>query len=445
MNEVVSFIKKLKIPKDEKVIVACSGGPDSMFLLNLLYNMGLSCVVAHINHKVRQESDEEYSFLKDYCENKKIIFEGKNLDGYVGGNFENYARNFRYSFFKEIVKKYDAKYLFTAHHGDDLVETILMRLTRGSSLKGYAGFSSLSNRDGYTIVRPLIYLDKTTIENYNKDNDIPYRLDYTNDLDDYTRNRFRHNILPFLKDEDNLVHLRFLKFSQELKMNVDYIDTLVSKKIEEMYIDNILNLGAFLKEDEYIKRKIINKILEMLYPDNLYLVNSNHIDEILKIINSKQPNIAINLPNNMHVVKEYLKLYFDVEKVDVAPYKYELEDEVKVPNGIIKRVLNTEDKSNFTLRLNSKDIDLPIIVRNRRDGDKMQVKNMKGHKKVNDIFIDLKIEQRIRDEFPIVTDVNDKILWLPGLKKSNFDIPIDAEYDIILRYEKGEELNEQKN
>ncbi len=445
MNEVVSFIKKLKIPKDEKVIVACSGGPDSMFLLNLLYNMGLFCVVAHINHKVRQESDEEYIFLKDYCENKKIIFEGINLDGYVGGNFENYARNFRYSFFKEIVKKYDAKYLFTAHHGDDLVETILMRLTRGSSLKGYAGFSRMSKRDGYMVVRPLIYLDKTTIENYNKNNDIPYRLDCTNDLDDYTRNRFRHNVLPFLKEEDNLVHLRFLKFSQELKMNVDYIDTLVSKKIEEMYIDNILNLETFLKEDEYIKRKIINKILEMLYPDNLYLVNSNHIEEILKIINSKQPNIAINLPNNMQVVKEYLQLYFDVEKVDVAPYKYELKDEVKVPNGIIKRVLNTEDKSNFTLRLNSKAIDLPIIVRNRRDGDKIQVKNMKGHKKVNDIFIDSKVEKRLRGSFPIVTDVNDKILWLPGLKKSNFDIPIDAEYDIILRYEKGEELNEQKN
>ena len=129
----------------------------------------------------------------------------------------------------------------------------------------------------------------------------------------------------------------------------------------------------------------------MLYPDNLYLVNSNHIEEILKIINSKQPNIAINLPNNMQVVKEYLQLYFDVEKVDVAPYKYELKDEVKVPNGIIKRVLNTEDKSNFTLRLNSKDIDLPIIVRNRRDGDKIQVKNMKGHKKVNDIFLYINI------------------------------------------------------
>lgn len=205
MNDVVSFIKNLKIPKDESVVLACSGGPDSMFLLNLLYNMGISCVVAHVNHKVRKESDEEYLFLKSYCSERDIIFEGREITDFVTGNFENYARNFRYSFFKEIVDKYSAKYLFTAHHGDDLMETILMRLTRGSSLKGYAGFSSISERDGYKIIRPLIYLDKDFIENYNKDNDIPYSIDYTNDLDDYTRNRYRHNVLPFLKEEDNLV------------------------------------------------------------------------------------------------------------------------------------------------------------------------------------------------------------------------------------------------
>lgn len=445
MNDVVSFIKNLKIPKDESVVLACSGGPDSMFLLNLLYNMGISCVVAHVNHKVRKESDDEYLFLKSYCSERDIIFEGREITDFVTGNFENYARNFRYSFFKEIVNKYSAKYLFTAHHGDDLMETILMRLTRGSSLKGYAGFSSISERDGYKIIRPLIYLDKELIENYNKDNAIPYCIDYTNDLDDYTRNRYRHNVLPFLKEEDNLVHLRFLKFSQELKMSLDYIDSIVSKEMNKNFVDNTLDLKEFIKVDDYIQRKIINKILEGLYPDNLYLVNGNHIDEILKIINSKQPNIAFNLPNNISVVKEYDRLHFDTEETNVDNYEYALDEEIKLPIGSIKKVKDTMDKSNYTIRLNSKDINLPIIVRNRRDGDKMQIKNMKGHKKINDIFIDSKINSRLRMSWPVVTDVKGVILWLPGLKKSNFDIPIDAEYDIILRYEKGEELNEQKN
>ncbi|MDE6142148.1 MAG: tRNA lysidine(34) synthetase TilS, partial [Bacilli bacterium] len=194
MVDVVSFIKNLKIPNNELVVVACSGGPDSMFLLNILHELGMSCVVAHVNHKVRKESDEEFDFLKNYCEDLDIIFVGIELTDFSVGNFENYARNFRYDFFKKIVDKYESKYLFTAHHGDDLVETILMRLTRGSSLKGYAGFSSISQRDGYKLIRPLVYLDKETIENYNKENNIPYRIDYTNDSNDYTRNRYRHNV-----------------------------------------------------------------------------------------------------------------------------------------------------------------------------------------------------------------------------------------------------------
>ena len=442
MNEVVSFIKNLKIPKDMSVVVACSGGPDSMFLLNLLHELGISCIVAHVNHKVREESDEEYTFLKNYCDDLGIVFEGVELTGFVTGNFEHYARNFRYDFFKKIVDKYQAKYLFTAHHGDDLMETILMRLTRGSSLKGYAGFSTISKRDGYTIVRPLVYLDKETIENYNENNNIPYRVDYTNELDDYTRNRFRHNVLPFLKEEDTQVHLRFLKFSQELKMGLDYIDSKVVQQMEEMFVDNSLDLNNFLNIDEYIQRRIINNILEIIYPDNLYLVNGNHIDEILKIIKSNQPNIRVSLPNNVCVLKEYNKLCFGSKEENQEDYEVKLDKEVKVPNGVIKKVDSAIDNSNYTIRLNSKDINLPIIVRNRRDGDKMQIKNMKGHKKINDIFIDSKINSSLRASWPVVMDVKGVILWLPGLKKSNFDIPIDEEYDIILRYEKGEKLDE---
>lgn len=445
MNEVVSFIKNLKISKNEAIVVACSGGPDSMFLLNLLHEMGISCVVAHVNHKVREESEEEYIFLKNYCENLGIIFEGIELTGFVAGNFENYARNFRYSFFKSVVDKYKAKYLFTAHHGDDLMETILMRLTRGSSLKGYAGFSNVSKRDGYTIIRPLIYLDKEQIENYNKDNNVPYRVDYTNELDDYTRNRYRHNVLPFLKEEDMQVHLRFLKFSQELKMALDYIDSEVFKEMKEIFVDNCLDLNKFSGVNEYIQRRIINNILEGIYPDNLYLVNGNHIDEVLKIIKSSQPNIKVSLPNNVCVTKEYDKLYFGSKEEILNDYEVKLDKEVKVPNGIIKIVDSTSDTSNYTMRLNSKDITLPIIIRTRHDGDKMQVKNMKGHKKINDIFIDSKINLASRAAWPVVTDVKGVILWLPGLKKSNFDIPIDEEYDIILRYEKGEKLDEQEN
>lgn len=438
MNEVWEFIDRLKISKDEKIIVACSGGPDSMFLLHLLKEKGYSCVCAHVNHKVRKESDEEYIFLQRYCDDNDIIFEGIELTDYVTGNFEHYARNFRYSFFKSLIDKYKTDYLFTAHHGDDLMETILMRLTRGSSLKGYSGFSKISKRDGYQVIRPLVYLTKDDIIRYNEDNDIPYRLDYTNDLDDYTRNRFRHNILPFLKEEDNLVHLRFLKFSEELKDTVNYIDEMINNKMKNLYVDNSLDLNKFKLEDEYIRRKIIYNILVLLYPDDLYLVNGNHIDEILKIINSQKPNVEMMLPNNIKIIKEYEKMHFNISSDDDEFYEYILDNEVKLKQGTIKTLLEDDSNSNYVIRLNSKNISLPIKVRSPLKGDVMQVKNMKGHKKINDIFIDMKVEKRFRRIWPVVTDVNGVILWLPGLKKSNFDIPIDEEYDIILRYEKGE-------
>ncbi|MDE6292648.1 MAG: tRNA lysidine(34) synthetase TilS, partial [Bacilli bacterium] len=266
--------------------------------------------------------------------------------------------------------------------------------------------------------------------------------DYTNESDDYTRNRYRHNVLPFLKEEENQVHLRFLKFSQELKMGLDYIDSEVFRHMDDMFVDNSLDLNKFLRVDAYIQRRIINNILEGMYPDNLYLVNGNHIDEVLKIINSKKPNIKAFLPNGICIAREYDKLYFDCNEVQSSDYEERLVDELILPTGVIRRINESEEKSNYVIRLNSKDITLPIIVRNRRDGDKMQIKNMSGHKKINDIFIDSKINSASRASWPVVTDVKGVILWLPGLKKSNFDVPNDAEYDIILRYEKGEKINE---
>ena len=121
------------------VVLACSYGPDSMCLLDLLRKCELKVVVAHVNHKVRSESDEEYRLLEEYCKKSNIPFEGMSILEEINSNFESKAREIRYNFFEKILTKYKANYLFTAHHGDDLVETILMRISRGASFGGYAG------------------------------------------------------------------------------------------------------------------------------------------------------------------------------------------------------------------------------------------------------------------------------------------------------------------
>lgn len=443
MGDVLNLLKSLNIQDEEYLVVACSGGPDSMYLLHMLKKMNYNVVCAHVNHKFRKESDDEYEFVKDYCSKMDIIFEGIELDGYVSGNFELYARNFRYSFFAKIIKKYHARYLFTAHHGDDLIETVLMRITRGSSLKGYSGFSTITKREDYTIVRPLVYLTKDDIINYNKEEDVPYVLDYTNDLDDYTRNRFRHKVLPFLKDEDNIVHLRFLKFSNDLKEAYSFIERVVNTYLKDNYHDNCLNIKEFKELDPYLQRQIINQILVILYPDNLYLVNGNHIDEVLKIIYSPKPNIMLVFPGSIIFTKEYDNIIISNKKQSKDEYDYILKDEVITNLGkIMISSKDDEDTSNYTIRINSKDVSLPLHIRNRRDGDKMVIKNMTGHKKINDIFIDSKIPERLRDEYPILCDSNDTIIWVPGLKKSNLDIPKNADYDILVKYERRRETDE---
>lgn len=436
MNMLVEFVNSLNIGNNI-IVVACSGGPDSMFLLYILKNMGFRIVCAHVNHNVRIESKDEYKFLEKYCHDHDIIFEGTIIKKYKNNKFsEEEAREFRYKYFEEIVKKYHAKYLFTAHHGDDLIETILMRIVRGSSLKGYRGFDIITKKKNYEIIRPLVYMTKEEIEKEINILKIPYVIDKTNYEDVHTRNRYRHYMLPFLKKEDKNVHLKFLKFSKKIEECNTYFERVLDKMYLKVYDDSSINIKEFMSIDFYLQKMIIEKVLSYMYPDNLYLVSDKHIDSIINLIKNKN-NSQIDLPNNIVVIKEYDFIKFKkIDELVFNDYEYTLIDEVNVNGGIIKIVDKSDDTSNYCIRLNSKDIKLPLIVRNRRDGDKIKVKNLNGTKKINDIFIDCKINKEERNTLPIVVDSNNMVVWIPGIKKSNLDIPINNSYDIIVKYEK---------
>ena len=440
MDNIKELLQSLNI--DSKVIVACSGGPDSMFLLHVLKEYGLDVVCAHVNHNLREESKEEYEYVESYCKENNIIFEGTELHDLPSVNTELKAREKRYEFFKTLIDKYDAKYLFTAHHGDDLIETILLRIVRGSTLNGYAGFNIITDKKDYKIIRPLVYLTKAEIMHYLDKENIKYYMDATNLDDIHLRNRYRKNVLPILKEEDKNVHLKFLKYHKIAQSYYDYINSKVYEYISDMVVDNVLDINKFNELDEFMKDKVLEEVIRPYYPDDLYLINDNHINEILKMIESDKPNIELELPN-MKIVKEYDKLLFNDIGISSYDYKEELKNEVKTPLGLIQLIdKDAQDTSNNIIRINSKDIKLPLYVRNRKDGDKISVKNLNGSKKVSDIFIDNKVSKRYRDIYPIIVDSNDKIIFIPGIKKSNLDIPINEEYDIIIKYVR-EENNEE--
>lgn len=436
MKDVLLFIESLKIKENDCVVCAISGGPDSMCLLDLLVKLKnkhhFKIVCAHVNHNLRVESNDEEILVKNYCIQNDVIFEYMKITNYNDENFHKCARNIRYEFFERLINKYNSNYLFTAHHGDDLMETVLMRIIRGSTLKGYGGFSRISSKKNYKIVRPLITLTKQQIEEYDKENNIEYAIDKSNFKDVYTRNRYRKYILPKLKDENKNAHLKFYDFSEYLIESGNYFEKLSKNICNEIYVNNKLDIEKFKKFDHIIQVNIIYNILEQTYKDEIDKINSKHVDNIINLINNKN-NGYTSLPNK-NGIKEYNNFYIiDIKEknnIDII-----LKDKINLPNGrIIEIIKNSNQTDNNVIYLNSSEISLPLHVRYRKDGDKMMIKNMNNYKKVNDIFINEKIPRENRDTYPIVVDSKNEIIWLPGLKKSHFDSQKSEKYDIILKY-----------
>ena len=435
----INIEKKYCFHENDRIVIGCSTGPDSMALLDMLLKIQdtyhLTLIVAHVNHNIRKESYQEAEFLKDYCEKNHLLFESMIIENYGDDNFHNEARNIRYRFFDTIVHKYEANLLMTAHHGDDLIETILMRMVRGSNLNGYSGFREVVDMDDYQIVRPLITCTKKELEEYDKENHVTYFIDYSNEKDTYTRNRYRKYVLPFLKEEEKDVHLKFLKYSKTLEEADQFIKKSRDRALSRVMDDNTVKIDAFLEEDSYIQREILYYLLSEFYQDDLILLGDKHIDLILDMLHNNKSNSFINLPNEVIARKNYNSFELLKEMDVIASYEIEFDRMIHLPNHHhIEKIKGTEDNSNNICRLNSSEILLPLIVRTRRVGDRIAVKGLNGTKKVKDIFIDKKIPLLDRDLWPIVMDSSGKIVWIPGIKKSKYDKKKNENYDIILKY-----------
>ena len=428
MKEVTKFIQDNL--KDKTIVLGCSYGPDSMCLLNLLYNENIQVICAHVNHNIRKESKKEMQELKTYCNKHNITFESITLK--KDDKSEAYYRIKRLAFLKEIANKYNTKYILTAHHADDLIETILMRITRKSNLTGYSGFKLINKENDYTFIKPLIFVTKEEIFKYNKHNSIPFAIDSSNNSDKYKRNRFRKKILPFLKDENKDVHKSFLKFSNDLIEADEYILKEVNIIKRDVFNDNVLDLKKYFKLDLYIQKRLLEQILKDIYEDNIHVISSKHV-HILTNLLSKDKNFEYNLPKGWIVLREYDRLVFSCQSGQ-EKYNIEFDKKFDFPMGTIEVVDDSDKKDNFVIRLNSNELKLPLRVRTREENDRIVTKNTNYFKKVKKVFIDKKVPKRLRNIFPIVVDSDDNIIWIPGIIKSKFDVDVDSKYDIILKY-----------
>lgn len=432
MKKVIEFLKKT-IDKNTSLVVACSGGPDSMCLLDLVTKLkdelNLNIIVAHVNHKLRSESEEEAKMVENYSTENNLIFELLEITDYINGNFsEEDARKRRYKFFNEVIEKYHATALLTAHHGDDLIETILMRLTRGSNLSGYIGIKEISQNEKYKTLRPLLSVTKDEIINYLKENNIPYRLDKTNQELKHTRNRYRHVVLPFLKKENPKVHEKYLKFSKELIEYDNFVNTYINDN--KFIVDNSIVINKVSGQTDFIKRKCLELLVKDIQSKDYFDISDEQMNNLMKLYN--QSNKSIDLNNNYIGTNGYGKIFIK-KKENKVLNEIIFDKDTLLEDFILYYNSPDGDNSNSCIYLDTSEIMMPLRIRSLLPGDKIKVKNLNGSKKISDIFIDSKVPKDKRSTYPILVDSQNTVLWVPNLKKSQFSKDKSQKYDIIIR------------
>ena len=438
MDTLLNFFKLHKIDWAGKTFVlAVSTGIDSSVLLDKFIKLSkeerIKIVVAHVNHNRRIESLKEMEYIKEYTQKLNFPCFVKELHFETSENFQAVAHEMRFAFFDEVMKEVSGDYLVLAHHAIDNIETVLIRLMRGSSLAGYAGINPVYKAKDYVIIRPLINLTKDEIALYQKKNNVKYFEDDSNSHDDYMRNRIRHNIIPNMYEECPDLDKKINEFSDVVR-NASIIinnlrDEFILSNVKKE--DNIIKFSKskLLELNEFMQMEVLFELLKPLMLstgvvkevrktiiningsfDNLIcnkLKLSINYDEIVLFLN---PNI--NIKNDL----KDLNLLITEEK------EYIINDKIKI---CVEKIDNNSINNSMELCYNK----LPILIRTRRDGDRIKIKE--GYKKINDLFIDKKIPIAKRDSILLALD-NDEVLMAFGVRKSVKVKDINSGYRIRL-------------
>ena len=440
IEKVINTIEKnTMFNKGDKVIVAVSGGPDSICLLHLLNQLSkqleITLIVAHVNHCLRGvEADKDQEFVHNFCEDFKIECYSKRIDvnkiaeiNNVSG--ETAGRDARYEYFNELKDKFKANKIALAHNANDQAETIFMRIIRGTGLEGLTGIKPV--RD-HVFVRPLINITRNEIEEYCSINNIIPRIDKTNLETIYTRNKIRLELIPYIEKNFNSDIINgLIRLGDTAKKDNDFIEKQVElsyKKHCHIKPEKVIIKSEAFNEDEAVLSRIIRRtFLEV--NGNLYNFEKIHIYDIINI-QKQGTGKEITLPGAINAINDYGDIIITKEKKssEVEKYKFTLhiDEENRIQHigkNITLKVLDYNKKLNFTDKPNIRNFDFDkikgdIVVRNRKDGDKFIPFGMKGTKKLKDLFIDLKVKKGERSKIPLICFGED-IAWIVGYRVSD--------------------------
>lgn len=461
IEEVTDFIQKHQLLATGKtVLVAVSGGPDSMALLHFFKSIRekwrLRVIALSVDHQLRgTESKEDLQYVEKICNEWDIEFIGTSINVNEFKKREQLgtqvaARILRYQFFEEQMRDLQADYLAFGHHGDDQIETMLMKFTRAGDPGSITGIPMQRKFAGGLIIRPFLCLTKQTIEDYCQRNGIIPRLDPSNNSIDYTRNFFRKQIVPLLKTKNSNLHKTMQHLHESLEADREFIQMEGAKMFKEVVLLEknpkkvMFDIDMFKSRASALQRCTFQLILNYLYDDLPKDLSYVHEDQFFSLMASQKSNVQIDFPRHLKVEKAYNKLifYFNHEELTSPEFHHliPIPGEVNLPNGskLIATYIDNVPKQNENTYIGlESNIALPLHIRFREEGDRMTWKGLNGSKKLKDIFIDAKIPIHERNRWPIVTDNNGEIIWLVGLKKKDSIPRQDKSLYIQLYYEKG--------
>ncbi|WP_088105918.1 tRNA lysidine(34) synthetase TilS [Halalkalibacter urbisdiaboli] len=442
----------------ETVIVAVSGGPDSMALLHYLWSMKeeyrIDIVAAHAHHQLRgTEADKDERFIETFCQQLRIPLYKTRLSvkeyaeqKRIG--IQTAARELRYNWLDSLLPELSNRYIATGHHGDDQIETFLMKLIRGSIPFQLTGIAVKRKIRDSIIIRPFLGITKEQIEHYCSEVGVIPRRDSSNESTSYTRNRFRFQMLPFIKQENKQAHLHFQRQSEWLEDDQHYLMMLAEERLRLVIVEKseqkiTISREAFLKTSVPLQRRMIHLILKYISGKNSPITPSIHIEQVIALLQMSAPSKELHLANDLFVYRDYQYCHFSFGEMNTVMDECTqmfIPGEVKTKLGVVKAYYSSNshpyEEGETTLILDAERVAMPLVVRTKKPGDRVNVHGMTGAKKVSRLFIDRKISKHLREAWPVIVDANGDILWVPLLQRSRLANVYDqTKQQLILTFE----------
>lgn len=436
--------EKLAVPGDV-VVVAVSGGPDSVALLHVLFalaeDFSWKLVIAHVNHQFRgEESDAEASFVAQLAENLGLPYEIGVIDvpafiEETSLNGQAAAREKRYEFLHQVADKHKAERIAFAHHADDQAETVIMRILRGTGPSGLVGMPERRREKKVELIRPFLRIYKTDIVNYCAQHGITYCKDSSNELRKYFRNQIRLDVMPMLKQYNEQLPESLNRLTDMMHAEDDYLAGETERILRR--ITTFQSEGCRLTRSDFtgvhvaLQRRLIKLILNCLCL-GMDRMDFNRIESIRELMTQDQvSNQVFQVDDALYIVREYEAIQFQTFAPTPKPYAYELgadTDELNLPEAEAKLLCTRMPASSMRtaadipiatdLFLDLDQLQWPLTMRSRRSGDRLEPHGLNGSKKVKDMFIDAKMPLSRRDVIPLLVDASGQILWIAGFRRS---------------------------